>query len=310
MISCVRFLVIFLSLFIFSDGWAASLSQSKGAKASSHRDKKMSSQKVGIVKTPHAPVHAMPSDRSEQVTEVLLGDEFRIIKEKRGWAYGFIPIQMGYRGWIRKTHLIFPEKGSPFCQKGYILHVRDPSVTVLIEDGSGMTIYAGTRLPLFDVDDKRYYTIILPDGRYGRVEKSSAIIEDFEFGRIGRNVTSDEVIDTIKFFGSRYRWGGTTEEGMDCSGFVYLIFRVNGIFLERDSIDQSRLGMSVSIDDLAPGDLVFFQTRKNRISHVGIYLGNGKFIHSSSKKRGVVISDLSEDFYRKRFVKAMRVMGT
>jgi hypothetical protein len=306
-----------LCLFIFSNHCYA---KNREVKASLTQDlKKKSGPKVGIVRKPHAPVHAMPSHRSEQVTEVLLGDEFRVIKEKGQWLYGSIPIQMGYRGWIRKSHLIFPKKGSPFYQKGYILHIRDPHTTVMIQDGKEMRIYAGTRLPLFDANPplpplekggkRGFYTIILPDGRYGMIEKSSAIIEDLEFGRIGRDVTPDGVMDTIKFFGSRYRWGGTTEKGMDCSGFVYLIFRVNGIFLERDSIDQSRLGIPVSRDDLAPGDLVFFQTRRNRISHVGIYLGNGKFIHSSSRGKGVVISDLSEEFYSKRFVKAMRVMG-
>lgn len=278
--------------------------------------KKKSSQRVGVVRTSHAPVYAMPSDRSEQVTEVLLGDEFRILKEKQGWVYGLIPIQMGYKGWIRKDHLIFHEKGSPFYHKGDMVHVRDPSTTVLIADGTSMTIYAGTRLPLFDTNsplsplemggERGFYTVILPDGRYGKIKESSAIIEGMEFGR---DVDPDEIIDTVKFFGSSYRWGGMTEKGMDCSGFVYIIFRVNGIFLERDSIDQSRLGTPVSIDDLAAGDLLFFQTRANKISHVGIYLGNGRFIHSSSRKGGVVISDLSDSFYRKRFVKAMRVVG-
>ncbi len=109
--------------------------------------------------------------------------------------------------------------------------------------------------------------------------------------------------------GVRYRWGGASRSGTDCSGFTTQVFKSNGISLPRTSGAQSKVGTVVSRNDLQKGDLVFFKTtRGSRVSHVGIYTGNGMFIHASSGGGKVMESSLSEGYYRNRFVTARRLV--
>jgi cell wall-associated NlpC family hydrolase/LysM repeat protein len=109
--------------------------------------------------------------------------------------------------------------------------------------------------------------------------------------------------------GTRYRWGGSSRGGFDCSGFTTYVFRTHGVSLPRTSRDMSHYGQPVSKGALMPGDLVFFKTnRGTRINHVGIYIGSGKFIHSSSSAGHVKIDYLSQGYYSRRFAGARRVV--
>lgn len=109
--------------------------------------------------------------------------------------------------------------------------------------------------------------------------------------------------------GSPYIYGSTGSTGYDCSGLVYAVYKNEmGINLPRASRDQSKYGMQVSRNELQPGDLVFFNTTGSGVSHVGIYKGNGAFIHASSGQGKVITSNLSEDYYNDRYVNATRVL--
>ena len=109
--------------------------------------------------------------------------------------------------------------------------------------------------------------------------------------------------------GRRYVWGATGQRGtFDCSGFTSYVYKKNGISIPRTSRNQSKFGKYISRNHLKKGDLIFFDTSKRRkgyVNHVGIYLGNGKFIHASSAKKKVVVSKLSK-FYAQRYVGARR----
>lgn len=108
------------------------------------------------------------------------------------------------------------------------------------------------------------------------------------------------------YIGTPYRWGGTTYQGIDCSALTQNAFRAAGITIPRTSRAQASAGVHVAANNLRPGDLVFFSfTSDHRISHVGIYIGNGKFINATSS-RGVSISTFSSYWWR-HYVGARRV---
>lgn len=134
-------------------------------------------------------------------------------------------------------------------------------------------------------------------------------------------VTTDDVIKEIAgsnnellkkaltYRGVRYRWGGTSRSsGVDCSGFTSSVFASQGIKLPRTSIEQSQIGKAVSKADLKAGDLVFFRTgRSYRVNHVGIYVGEGKFIHAATGAGHVMVSSLGEKYYLRCYAMARRV---
>lgn len=107
--------------------------------------------------------------------------------------------------------------------------------------------------------------------------------------------------------GTRYRYGSSSRSATDCSGFTSQVFRTQGIKIPRTSRDQAKVGSAVSKDALKPGDLVFFNTRGSRISHVGIYKGNGQFYHASSGQGKVTVSSLNDGYYSRRYAGARRV---
>lgn len=115
------------------------------------------------------------------------------------------------------------------------------------------------------------------------------------------------VIATAKsYMGVPYVWGGVTPSGFDCSGFTQYVLKQNGISIPRVTSDQFGAGASVSKSNLRVGDLVFFTTYKPGPSHVGFYMGGGKFIHASSSK-GVTVSSLDSTYYSSRYIGARRV---
>ncbi|MDQ0116332.1 C40 family peptidase [Paenibacillus harenae] len=111
--------------------------------------------------------------------------------------------------------------------------------------------------------------------------------------------------------GTPYKSGGTTAKGFDCSGFTNYVFAKMGIDLPRVSSDQATVGTKVAKTDLIAGDLVFFDTsggNNSAISHVGIYIGDGKFVHASVS-RGVVVDKIDSSYYKPRYVTARRILG-
>ncbi|HUR66144.1 MAG TPA: NlpC/P60 family protein, partial [Chitinophagaceae bacterium] len=109
------------------------------------------------------------------------------------------------------------------------------------------------------------------------------------------------------WYGVRYRRGGNTKTGVDCSGFTVAVYAaVYGMALPRVSREQYRISRKISTTELIEGDLVFFNTTGRGVSHVGVYLGNNRFIHASVS-RGVMVSGLYESYYIKRFVGAGRI---
>ncbi len=113
---------------------------------------------------------------------------------------------------------------------------------------------------------------------------------------------------TYNWLGTRYRFGGTSKKGIDCSGFTRMIYQsVYQIELARDSRSMYKMVSPILKSDLREGDLVFFNISRGQISHVGVYLGNHKFVHASTQ-RGVIISDLREGYYKRYFYRGGRLI--
>lgn len=139
---------------------------------------------------------------------------------------------------------------------------------------------------------------------------------------IGKQITRVEVQEVERprlerlaseiraFLGTPYHWGGTSVRGVDCSGLVQTVFqRVYGVSLPRTTEELYQSGVQLHETPLRLGDLVFFSNGHRReVSHVGIYLGEGKFVHASTS-RGVLVSDLRERYYRRHFAGARRVLN-
>jgi len=133
------------------------------------------------------------------------------------------------------------------------------------------------------------------------------------YSHINRNVVKEVEGNAKSFLGTPYVWGATGPSKFDCSGFTQWVYRDAGINIPRVSRDQARVGQYVSFNQLQKGDMMFFDTHKRRtgkVTHVGIYLGNGNFIHASSAGKKVVIYNFNQKtFYKKRFLWGRRVIN-
>ncbi|GFE62786.1 NlpC/P60 family protein [Geobacter sp. AOG2] len=110
-----------------------------------------------------------------------------------------------------------------------------------------------------------------------------------------------------RFVGIPYRWGGeNVVDGMDCSGFVRAVYNLCGLSIPRTSRDQFKAGDPVRKDDLRDGDLLFFGSSADSINHVGIYVGNGRFVHAPRRGEDIKVSGVDESYFERRFVGARR----
>lgn len=121
----------------------------------------------------------------------------------------------------------------------------------------------------------------------------------------------EEIVAYAKtFLGCDYVYGGTSPDGFDCSGFVQYVYKHFGYSVSRSSSSQANDGREVSLENLAPGDILIFKAYNDysRIGHVGLYIGNNQFIHANDEKTGVIITSLSYGKYPERFVCGRRII--
>ena len=144
----------------------------------------------------------------------------------------------------------------------------------------------------------------------GNLESLSSSLAGFiPSSDIKTNVNKDEVMyKVIEYLNTPYLWGGTSKRGIDCSAFVQTVmYQALGVLLPRTSSEQSNVGADVQRSELKFGDLLFFNTMgRGRVSHVGIYMSDGYFVHSGSST-GVAVASLESDFYSRVFLRAKRV---
>ena len=124
------------------------------------------------------------------------------------------------------------------------------------------------------------------------------------------NSAQDLILKGLELVGVNYRRGGTNPDlGLDCSGFVQLVFKdALGLILPRTAREQSQVGDTIDKSELKPGDLVFFNTMRHAFSHVGIYLGDNRFLHSPRTGSEVRVEDMRQSYWVKRYNGARRVV--
>lgn len=150
-------------------------------------------------------------------------------------------------------------------------------------------------------------------GSYNEVQVTTSEVKQeevkVESKENNENSKIDKIVNLAKAqIGKPYRWGATGPSSFDCSGFTTYIYKNGaGISLPRTSVSQSKTGTKVSRSNLKTGDLVFFNTSGKGVSHVGMYIGDSKFIHSSSSK-GIRIDSLNSTYYKSRFISGSRVI--
>jgi len=176
------------------------------------------------------------------------------------------------------------------------------AMRLLLLSASLLLAFSAHAAPLTDHPDERTPPPLVEKGFIGQFKQVRQTVADR---------TSDLVVTAIGFLGVPYRRGGNTAEtGFDCSGFVRAMYdQTIGFVLPRRAAEQAAATQKIDRSELKPGDLVFFKTMRNAFSHVGIYVGEGKFIHSPKPGAEVRVEDMSGSYWQRRFSGARRVQA-
>ena len=244
-------------------------------------------QEYGVVDISVCNLRATPDYDAEMVSQALLGTPVHILQitSKNNWPQVQTPDT--YTGWVHKdaiTLLSFEEYHAWNAAPKIIVTALTGVVRAEASERAATVgdVVAGARLR--DLGRKgRYWRVGFPDGRTGYLHRSLAQPE--AAWRASLDQSADAILATaLTMNGFPYLWAGMSPKGMDCSGFVRAVLFMHDIIIPRDAGPQSRTGERIfGLEDLQPGDLVFFgrkDTAAPKVSHVGFYLGEGKFIHS------------------------------
>jgi len=265
----------------------------------------------GVVIVPVANLYSAASEEVEVVSQAICGTNVTILEEEKSWAKVKTPDE--YTGWTPSVSLRRLRPGEPpYASQGRLIEVdslyanlyRDPDVT---KRRPLLTVPFETRLEVLaepDGEQGRWIQVRLPDERAAWVQRG-----DVRFDL--RPLTVTETIALAKrFLGVPYLWGGTSSFGYDCSGFTQMLMRRRGVPMPRDShLQFAWSGLRrVRRASLRPGDLLFFGTSAQRITHTGMYIGRGVFIHATTHGRpGVQLSKLREQPWARLLVACRRL---
>lgn len=276
----------------------------------------------GIIYNSAGTLRAEPRYGAELVSQALLGMPVRILEQKFGWRRVQTPDR--YIGWMNGSVAPMTD-----AQRQQYLKLPKVIVTSLHARSFGDTgeealsvsdLVAGDMLVMKQAKEG-FYQVQYPDGREAFVKKSDVMtVSDW---LKNNRLTGESIVNTAKqLLGVPYFWGGTSTKGMDCSGFTKQVYWMHGIVLARDASQQVRYGKLIDetgyFSNALPGDLVFFGTKattenpKERVVHVGIYIGDRRFIHASDYVRINSFDPadpLYDEFNAHRYIRTKRVIG-
>lgn len=267
---------------------------------------------------------------AESATQVMMGTPVKILEKNNGWTRAVTP--EGYISWVTSgslAELTQEEMESYNAAKKVIITTKYTTIYSDPKQNSEIVCDAVWGNIFIDLGNKGFWNkVALADGREGYVMAGD--VQQFDKWLDSRNPTADNIIETAKqFIGVPYMWGGTSIKAVDCSGFTKSTYFLNGVVLARDASQQCYTGDDVDItnyingtqtkealSNLKKGDLIFFGTKatpekKERITHVGIYIENGIFIHSATRVKINSLIPEDANYYSgsNRLVRAQRIIG-
>lgn len=257
-------------------------------------------------------IHAEADSRSEMVTQAILGQPTWIERGRDDWFY--VRTWDGYHGWADSRWVISRTYGKAYAS-GHAVAVFKPLFSDIYAEPDTHSEPVAKAVITTELEVTRtalgWVTVSFPDGKGGHVPDSDVRLVDRTASIVIFPPSGEKLIATAKrFIGVPYLWGGTTPFGLDCSGFAQLVYHIRNVTLPRDAWMQAEDERAVPVEraDLRAGDLVFFAggSDKQKITHVGLALGDGRFIHARGGV-GVIITGLEEPPYKEIYVGARRI---
>jgi cell wall-associated NlpC family hydrolase len=258
-------------------------------------DEELGDQVWGISCLSVASARFLPEHKAEMGTQVLMGDVIRVWKRTTNAVFAWYLVQSAdnYLAWLQKGTFVRCTReqveawnSSPLL---IVTAFEDRILEQPLPDAQPVSDVVVCDLVRKTGEEGEWYKVEVPDQRAGFLPKKAA--EDYAAWKQARQPTAENIERTARqFIGRPYLWGGNSPKGFDCSGFTKTVFYLNGIALQRDSSNQAGQGVEVPLDgdlsQLKKGDLLFFGRRPRGggpevVFHVGIYLGDKLFIHSS-----------------------------
>ena len=262
-----------------------------------------------VVVVPVTNMYSAPKPSADVVSQAILGSNVATLDKKGKW----VKVQTAdeYAGWVEKKALR-DRKSGPYAASGDTVQVTSLFANVYQETSVTthaplLTLPFESRLEVIGHgtnDNGRWLQIRLPDTHTGWIQSGDVTANP-------KILTIPESIDLAKrFLGIPYLWGGRSSFGYDCSGFTQMLVRSRGIYMPRDADIQASWSGVVEIDrkDLQAGDLLFFGSSPQKITHTGMYIGNGEFIHDTTNTHPVVqISKIDDEPWTHLLVASRRV---
>lgn len=260
-----------------------------------------------VINRPVVNLFSKPAAEADVVSQAIFGTNVQILEEQTTWLKIRTPDE--YTGWIEAAGAV---KRDIYGVSGTVARLanlfgnvyRETSIT---KHQPLLTLPFESRLEVLeqpDTEERRWLKVRLPDSREAWIQRGDISLEA---GRLSRE---EMLAFSRRFAGLPYLWGGTSTFGYDCSGFTQMLYRQAGVNMPRDAQPQAAwAGVEpISVQELQPGDLVFFGPSEKKITHTGMYVGNDEFIHATARAQPVIqVSKLSDPHWTKLLVASRRV---